>query len=765
MSEYPPPRQPSSVYNSLDYTTFGSGGSSNSLNFPLAQGTETMGFGVVWGDGSYQNSAATDICNNSFVSYPTAQGQVSFPAGIVINGQSQTTAYTGYPTSFTPTAPNSLTLDSHGKITQIDNVDTNLSYVLNRGNDAGTLGMTNLGGMTQFGAASNSLNYTEINTLFGASATPGLIVRDTNSQKQFNLLPNVTAGAYNPATEAGNIQILGFKGGSQNTETLELTTWSSTNSAIKVNPTSVEVGAGGTGVTGTSNILCDGTTVNISPSVTYPDTTVQNSAFTGAGTLAGSYGLVNMTVDANGKITALSDESATYETVANAAATYETIANAALLAPLASPALTGTPTAPTAASSDDSTQIATTAFVKAQTVTPVQPNYFQGVGTIFPSMATIPGGWLSTSSFNSSLNPSGSNPVSAWLLSYIGTGIKSYAVDWLGGFVAYIGYQSGSSSNQGNTNRTWSALAMGGMTANTKLGKVGASNNGKYLLIPFGQAPQPPDTQPTYWTSNNYGASVNLAIQPINTNMKYCGGPMMSGTGKIQGATFSGDNQVTLNYKVSSDYGSTWTAPDFGLGAGVMANDSYTLSQANGAPSCMSENGQIWYKFYNTNISPNVGKVVAVRSVDGGQTFQKIGPWLGDTTVAPYKACCSAAGDTFYVYCKANGSPFTGNRIYYSYDYGETVDLVDDGFGNNFQYGPDTWVDCDSTGQMLVVNVFGDGGASPATKGLYVSRTGGRGLQLVDSNRNGYTCSISGNGQSVSYGPFRAAYQEAQFYA
>ncbi len=307
MSEYPPPRQPSSVYNSLDYTTFGSGGSSNSLNFPLAQGTETMGFGVVWGDGSYQNSAATDICNNSFVSYPTAQGQVSFPAGIVINGQSQTTAYTGYPTSFTPTAPNSLTLDSHGKITQIDNVDTNLSYVLNRGNDAGTLGMTNLGGMTQFGAASNSLNYTEINTLFGASATPGLIVRDTNSQKQFNLLPNVTAGAYNPATEAGNIQILGFKGGSQNTETLELTTWSSTNSAIKVNPTSVEVGAGGTGVTGTSNILCDGTTVNISPSVTYPDTTVQNSAFTGAGSLAGSYTSADVTINSNGQITAISN--------------------------------------------------------------------------------------------------------------------------------------------------------------------------------------------------------------------------------------------------------------------------------------------------------------------------------------------------------------------------------------------------------------------------------------------------------------------------
>jgi hypothetical protein len=49
---------------------------------------------------------------------------------------------------------------------------------------------------------------------------------------------------------------------------------------------------------------------------------------------------------------------------ATAATTYETITNVALKAPLASPALTGTPTAPTAAANTDTTQVATTAFVK-----------------------------------------------------------------------------------------------------------------------------------------------------------------------------------------------------------------------------------------------------------------------------------------------------------------------------------------------------------------------------------------------------------------
>jgi hypothetical protein len=51
---------------------------------------------------------------------------------------------------------------------------------------------------------------------------------------------------------------------------------------------------------------------------------------------------------------------------ATAATTYETITNVALKAPLASPALTGVPTAPTAAADTNTTQIATTAFAKAE---------------------------------------------------------------------------------------------------------------------------------------------------------------------------------------------------------------------------------------------------------------------------------------------------------------------------------------------------------------------------------------------------------------
>jgi len=53
-------------------------------------------------------------------------------------------------------------------------------------------------------------------------------------------------------------------------------------------------------------------------------------------------------------------------TTAIATETARALAAEALLAPLASPALTGTPTAPTAAAGTSTTQLATTAFVQAR---------------------------------------------------------------------------------------------------------------------------------------------------------------------------------------------------------------------------------------------------------------------------------------------------------------------------------------------------------------------------------------------------------------
>jgi hypothetical protein len=109
--------------------------------------------------------------------------------------------------------------------------------------------------------------------------------------------------------------------------------------------------------------------------------TAKSEAITAAGTAAdtkvsnavaaltkSSVGLGNVdnTSDANKPVSSATQTALDLKLASvTAASTYETISNVALKAPLASPALTGTPTAPTASYSTDSTQLATTAFVKS----------------------------------------------------------------------------------------------------------------------------------------------------------------------------------------------------------------------------------------------------------------------------------------------------------------------------------------------------------------------------------------------------------------
>jgi len=118
-----------------------------------------------------------------------------------------------------------------------------------------------------------------ITTNLPATATSSFTVVDSSTGNQLNVIPNA-GNVYNPSADVGNIMVLGT--GTQNAETLQLTTWSATNNYVKVRPTSVGIGAGGTSNTATTSVECNGTTVRISPSITFPDNTVQTTAFTGA---------------------------------------------------------------------------------------------------------------------------------------------------------------------------------------------------------------------------------------------------------------------------------------------------------------------------------------------------------------------------------------------------------------------------------------------------------------------------------------------------
>lgn len=126
----------------------------------------------------------------------------------------------------------------------------------------------------------------------------------TGSSGYFMINPSMGNG-YNPASTTGTIGIIGFK--DQVNDNFLLTLYGTTHASVKLNFSSgVSIGFGG-GVNPNTQVLCNGTNVVIKPSLQYSgDSTIQNSAFTGAGALNGTYNLANMTIDTNGKITSLS---------------------------------------------------------------------------------------------------------------------------------------------------------------------------------------------------------------------------------------------------------------------------------------------------------------------------------------------------------------------------------------------------------------------------------------------------------------------------
>jgi len=140
----------------------------------------------------------------------------------------------------------------------------------------------------------------------GATSNGSLSITDTSTGKAILENPNTSSGSYNFAVPANGGSII-TKGSAINSDTLTLTTWSSTYSGVNITPTSVSMGAGSASTNPTTEVECDGTNVIVKPDIKFPDNTIQNSAFTGAHLLAGSYTLTNMTIDSNGKITALSN--------------------------------------------------------------------------------------------------------------------------------------------------------------------------------------------------------------------------------------------------------------------------------------------------------------------------------------------------------------------------------------------------------------------------------------------------------------------------
>jgi hypothetical protein len=95
----------------------------------------------------------------------------------------------------------------------------------------------------------------------GQSNTSSLELVDSFSSNKTSFYPNIIAGSFNPIISSGDQAIVAR--GTIDTETLNLTTHSSVSSGVRIAPSSVVMGVGGTTSTPTNRITCDTGAVNI----------------------------------------------------------------------------------------------------------------------------------------------------------------------------------------------------------------------------------------------------------------------------------------------------------------------------------------------------------------------------------------------------------------------------------------------------------------------------------------------------------------------
>ena len=119
-----------------------------------------------------------------------------------------------------------------------------------------TAGTTNL----TMSNTENLLGSTNVLTRVDVTGTGTAIqafkVRDKTTTNQVVITPNATVNFLNPMTGASDVQVLGGNNVTINTTNLVLATWSSTTSGVRLTPTTVNIGAGGTtNIAPTSGIL------------------------------------------------------------------------------------------------------------------------------------------------------------------------------------------------------------------------------------------------------------------------------------------------------------------------------------------------------------------------------------------------------------------------------------------------------------------------------------------------------------------------------
>ena len=264
----------------------------------------------------------------------------------------------------------------------------------------------------------------------------------------------------------------------------------------------------------------------------------------------------------------------------------------------------------------------------------------------------------------------------------------------------------------------------------------------------------------------------NFYLYP--TTMVSASGKIMCAIWNFGGYNTSSTANGSNLFQMSYDYGQTWTKPDIGNGAGVLtSNVRYIQPNTTPRSGSMSQNGAVIYNFYNPPYGASSSDVRMLRSSDGGQTFSDT-VIFSSTLSQPYGAqlsCCSAGGDVVYVSLIGTGQ---AGLTLYSTDYGESWSQAlfrPDGATNSVQIQKFSDIETDSTGQLVVAtaNIQPNPGYYVSRAGgTHLQRVIVGGTTSTSgnwpSNDTFGTVYISGTGQYTGFSVIASGMNEAQFY-